>query len=160
MSFRESLMAKLAPHLEVATPNMYAELPVLNSKQIHRWIASITTVPIPIDELHVTVMYSTGDVNMSLVKPSKAFVLPGNRNRKLKRLGEATALILSEHEARYPKAIWQMFRDAGASWDYPSFIAHMSISYKWEVDQATLDKINAYDGPISLGPYIAKPLEP
>lgn len=158
-SIRERIEAMVAPHRETAASNVYAECQVLNGKDLHKWIASICPTPIPMNKLHSTVAYSRDNVDLSKVTPNRAFTIKPSRNRKLKRLGDAVALVLPENEARPLIDIWEMFRKAGASWDFPSFLPHISISYNWSIDQGELDLINAYEGPIKFGIYHIEPIE-
>lgn len=149
----------MVSQIETAASNVYAECPVLNGKDLHKWIASICPTPMPANKLHSTVAYSRESVDLSKIHPNRPFVLKPSRNRKLKKLGDAVALVFPENEARTLYDIWSMFRNAGASWDFPSFVPHVSISYNWSVDQGELDLINAYEGPIKFGVYKIEPIE-
>jgi hypothetical protein len=158
-SIKDRITAMVAPHLETAAANIYAECPLLNGKDLHKWIASICPTPIPINKLHSTVLYSTDNVDLSKVTQNRPFTIKPSRSRKLKKLGDSVALVLDEREARPLADIWEMFRKAGASWDFPSFIPHVSISYNWSVDQGELDLINAYEGPLNFGIYKIEPIK-
>lgn len=145
---------------EIAKTNVYANFPVVNEDTIRSWVSSAfprktqTT-----DRLHVTVCYSSADVDLKQVSGRKGFILSGSVSRKLKLLGdESVAIVLSPKENKRFVDTWQMFRDAGASWDFPSYIPHITLGKEWRFSQAQLDKIEAFPGSISFGSMITTSL--
>jgi hypothetical protein len=50
-----------------------------------------------------------------------------------------------------------MFKDAGASWDYDDFKAHVTISYNSKLDLKT---VKPYTGRLVFGYEVFKPLDP
>lgn len=137
---------------EVAKTNVYAHFPVVNEESIRNWVkTAFPRKAMTKDRLHVTVCYSSADVDLKQVTARKGFILAGSLSRKLELFGESVVIVLSPNENRRFIDAWQMFRDAGASWDYPTYIPHITIGSKWGISQAQLNKIDAYPGSISFG---------
>lgn len=146
---------------EVAKTNVYANFPVVNEDTIRSWAKSaFPNKPLTTDRLHVTVCYSSADVDLKQVSGRKGFILSGSASRKLELLGDGDTIVmvLSPKENKRFVDTWQMFRDAGASWDFPSYIPHITLGKDWRISQAQLDKIEAFPGSISFGSMITTSL--
>lgn len=156
---KSRILAMLDKHRETAASNIYAECPVQNFKEVYTWAREICPVPIKGHEMHCTVMYSRDFVDLSKVKPGRAIRIGPSRDRRLLKLGDATVIALGQRESDALRATWLMFTKAGASWDFPTYLPHVSISYDWKVSQGELNLINAYEGPLEFGPYRIEPIK-
>lgn len=135
---------------------LYVRRDVLNVDEITAWAKSQGITDI-VPDLHVTIAYSRKAVNWQdmgsdwATKDGKFVVEPGGA-REIEPLGSATAVLLfSAHALSYRN---EEMRKNGASWDYPDYHPHVSISYG-EVP----DKIEPYRGRIVFGPEIFEELK-
>lgn len=101
--------------------------------------------PSILDDLHVTLAYSSKRVDASAVPLASAPVNLSGRGRSLDKFGETVVLKLDDAQLR---PTWQALKDAGASWDYPDYAPHVSITR--EPGSVNIDKIEPYRGPIQL----------
>jgi hypothetical protein len=72
--------------------------------------------------------------------------------RRMEQFGEAVVLAFP---SRKLKARWQEFSDAGASYDFPEYISHVTISYK-PID---LKSVEPYSGELIFGPEELKEID-
>lgn len=135
-------------------------VPVMNNQDLLDWAAEAGFAELCApNELHCTVAYSKSPVDWNAVElMNTTFSLAPNENRTLSFLGDngALVLILAEDEITVLRNIWQKYRDAGASWDYPDYLAHVTLSYKSGLTEDALIKIRPYNGPLLFGPEIRK----
>jgi len=139
---------------------LYAKRPLLNAEELIDWAKSVgfETTLLP-DDLHVTVMASRRPV---IVDPERyewklydAVQAKGGA-RWLLPLGErAVGLVFDSPEIVRD---WLLFREEyGASWDFPSFIPHVTLTYNGEgVD---LESITPFSGDLNFGPVNIKPFD-
>jgi len=142
---------------------------------------------LPLEDLHVTVCYSKAKINwqgigddwadrpdwggdMGLARalgpvnrqnPWEPSDPPGSLRirdgaRTVERLGDQGAVVL-KFDAPVLVSRWVRFREAGASWDYPAYSPHVTITYK--AGDMDLSNVEPFTGDILLGPEDFKPLE-
>lgn len=97
------------------------------------------------DDLHVTMAYSSTPVDASAVPLASEPLRLGSRGRAMDQFGDAVVLRVEDDALR---AQWQALRDAGASWDFPDYAPHITITY--DRGGVNLDKVEPYRGPIVL----------
>jgi uncharacterized protein len=51
----------------------------------------------------------------------------------------------------------EQIKDAGASWDWPEYQPHITITYAG--DSVDLEQVTPYTGPIDLGPEVFEELD-
>lgn len=132
---------------------LYVSRQLLNASELADWAAQQGFAnTLPLDEMHVTVMYSKRPVNwfaMSDGFASDEVVVSPGGPRMVEALGNegAVALVFQSPDLQWRH---RSMREAGASWDYPSYLPHVTISY----DAAGLDlaKVQAYQGRLVFGP--------
>lgn len=144
-----------------ATP-LYSQMRVApeSVEQLTKWASSQGFRSI-VDDMHVTVGYSSTPVDASAVPLAPAVTIGDSRARTVQPLGREGAVVLmlgSESSRTQPlAAAHQALRDAGASWDFPSYEPHITITYSGQgVD---LSKVEPYRGPISLMAEERSPIE-
>lgn len=145
------LMAKALP--KSRPRSLYVMRPVQNADAILAW-ARDAGIPnlMPADEMHVTVAYSRRPVDWSAFGHALPFAMaPAETrvDREVKPLGGEGAVVL-RFKCQALAIRWQEFRDAGASWDYPGYQPHVTLTY--DAKGADLSAIAPYAGPIELGP--------
>lgn len=108
---------------------------------------------LPPDDLHVTIAFSRDKLDWGYLEPCRKRItnhlIPG---RVVKPLGDKGAVVLGFKSPLLAKR-WRYFRNAGASWDYPGYQPHVTITYNNPPDMDP-NEIPPYEGPIILGAEI------
>lgn len=154
--------AKVGATTDAAPAPLYVNRPVLNAKEIIDWAKSQGfTQTITPEDMHVTVAFSKAPVDW--MKAGDAYshredggvvVRPGGP-RLIEQFGEG-AVVLAFNSSDLS---WRhmALREIGASWDWPEYQPHITITYSAEgVD---ISKVEPYRGEIVLGAEIFKPLK-
>jgi phage-related protein (TIGR01555 family) len=137
---------------------LYIERKLLNADEVIRWAKSqgLETTLAPAD-MHVTVAYSRTPVDWFSVgtdwagdQDGKLRVKPGGA-RTVERLGDgdAVALLFASDDLK-----WRHDRiaEAGASWDWPDYRPHITLS--WNAPGVDVAAIKPYVGPLVFGPEL------
>ena len=141
--------------LELFSPTAPAPLYVcrhlINAEDLTRWAREQGFRScLPASEFHVTIAYSKAPVNWQLLTPEQNKVRVKNGKRTVEKLGNAIVL---RFESKMLSDRWQFFiDDAGCSWDFPSYLPHVSITY--ESDGIDIDDIEPYGGDLVFGPEV------
>jgi putative addiction module killer protein len=145
----------------LSTPRpLYVHRKVHNGEALIAWAKEQgfkTTVPA--EELHVTIAYSKRPVDWMAAGShwEGQIVIPEGGPRMMEALGAdgsaKVLLIASDLLQRRHQAI----RDAGASWDWPEYQPHITISYA--PDAPDLATVEPYRGEIVLGPEIFEEIQ-
>lgn len=142
---------------DAAPRSLYVSRKVINADEIIRWAkAQGVDTTLPAADLHVTVAFSRKPVDWFDVgsdwsgdETGKLHVRPGGP-RAIERLGDGDAVVLlfqDDHlEWRHKRIL-----EVGASWDWPEYRPHITLSYSSEVD---IETVEPYTGPIVLGPEL------
>jgi len=141
---------------------LYVSREVLNASEIIAWAKSQGfTTTVPADELHVTVAYSRAPVDWMKVEEDWSATKEGNLTvsaggpRMVEALGDKGAVVLMFASSALA---WRhmTIRKAGATWDYPEYQPHVTITYSGaDLDLATVEP---YRGVIELGPEMFEEL--
>ena len=103
----------------------------------------------PADELHVTVAFSRDLVDWAMIDQGDASLSVKGGPRTVEALGDKGAVVL-KFRSKELQERWQEIVDLGASWDWPSYTPHVTITYQGgDVDPAGIEP---YDGPLEFGP--------
>jgi hypothetical protein len=143
----------LGPH-----DTLYVNRPVENAADIIQWFKSqgLRTLLTP-DDMHVTVAFSKSPVYWNAAGPSyERIVVPTCKwDRYVCHLGPKAALV-QKFDSPYLTERWELFRLIGASWDFPGYQPHVSLTY----DGADIDPagLMPWVGKIVLGPEIFAPV--
>lgn len=141
-----------------ALRTLYINRPVLNGEDIIAWAKSVgfpTTVPA--DQMHVTIAHSKTPVDWNEIDADDVEALPIDvDNRAIIRFGSADprsedqkAATVLGIESRELGERWKAICDAGASWDFPEYKPHITVS--WDAPKEAV-LWQPYKGPIILGP--------
>jgi hypothetical protein len=136
---------------------LYVRRDVLNSDDIVRWAEDQGfTATLPADEMHVTIAFSRTQIDWMKVESTwggdedgKFTVKPGGA-RLVEKLGDAVVLLFNASELSWRH---ETIKRAGASWDWPEYQPHVTITYDPPVN-LDLESIEPYRGEIKLGPEI------
>lgn len=142
------------PQLRVvgdATPRtLYVRRDVKNGADIIRWAKEQGfKEPVLATDLHVTVAYSRAPVDWMKMGSSwqDEVKITKSGPRLIEKFGDATVLLVSSDELRWRH---EAMREAGATWDFPDYQPHITISYEGEPPE----NVEPYQGEIILGPEI------
>lgn len=141
-----------------APETLYVHRPLLNADEVIAWAKAegFATTLLPGD-MHVTIAHSSKPLDWDKAGTSAAeIVIPaGSSGRRVEKLGEDGAVVLRfESEALQQR--WQEFRDAGASWDWPTFKPHVTLTYKG----APRARPAPYTGRLVFGAEVFEKLSP
>lgn len=106
----------------------------------------------PADELHATIVYSRKPLDWTEAKDAVT-VKAGKRT--VEPLGDKGAVVL-KFESSDLRERWQEARDLGASWDFPGYHPHVTITY--DAGGKGLDDVEPYAGDLIFGPEIEEAL--
>jgi hypothetical protein len=129
---------------------LYVYRAVRNPDDIISWAKSHGfEKTLPPDDLHVTVAFSKDKLDWGFLEPNNSRITNLTPGRAVKPLGDEGAVVLL-FKSKLLVERWKYFRSAGASWDYPGYQAHVTITYHNPPD---IDprRIPPYEGPIILG---------
>lgn len=147
----------IVPVGDAAPRSLYVRRDVVNVDELMAWAAEQGFTDI-VPDMHVTIMYSRtpvdwikmGDDYRDMTGDGKGqLVIKPGGPRVVEPLGSATAVLMFASS----DLSWRNheMREAGASFDYPDYQPHVTISYGKTPDLAT---IQPYRGRIVFGPEI------
>lgn len=134
---------------------LYVYRPLLNGEDVVKWAkeSGFKTVLDP-SEMHVTIAYSRVPVDWDQFGDEIEY-LSVLDNYSIKQF-DGGATVLSFKSALLQKR-WQEFIDGGASWDYPEYQPHVTISYKAE--EIFMSMIQLFRGVLHFGQEVFKDLD-
>lgn len=134
--------------------SLYVFREVENKKALDEWAKS-QGFPISVDDYHITIAYSRSDIKDYIPKDNKIVVYP-SQIMEIKPLGSEGAVVLA-CSINEVSLRWKELVDNGATWDYPSYTPHITITYN-KPDDMDLSKIKLPDFPIILLGEKSEPL--
>lgn len=148
-------------HDELDNPSqprsLYISRRLLNEGAVRAWAREQGfESALPAGDVHVTIAYSKEPVNWSAIEPDRdALAVQGGARSVHQFDGGAVVLTLESPELQRR---WQELRDAGASWDYPDYRPHVTITYSGV--PADLSAVEPYRGPLIFGPEEMEEVDP
>src|SRR5690606_19972287 len=145
---RRALMANATPR------PLYVRRQVKNWRAIAEWAKRQGFATTLGSAMHVTIAFSRAAVDWMKVSESWAaeLTVAAGGPRVVEALGDKGAVVLmfkaSELEWRH-----QAIREAGASWDWPEYQPHVTITYA-PPEGLDLEAVIPFPGAIELGPEI------
>lgn len=142
-----------APVTDAAPRTLYVRRDVVNAAEIIAWAKGQGfKTTLPADDMHVTIAFSRAPVDWMKVGQSwdEEHTVAAGGPRIMEGLGangEAKVLLFSNTELQWRH---EQMKRAGASWDWPEYQPHITISY--DPDAPDLDDVEPYAGRIVLGP--------
>jgi phage-related protein (TIGR01555 family) len=144
--FRRQATADAAPR------TLYVSRKVENAGEILAWAKSQGfTKTLDGADLHVTIAYSRQPVDWFAVGTAEdRVVVPRGGPRAIEIFGGgAVVLMFSDWSLRWRH---DSLREAGASWDFPEYQPHLTITY--DATGVDLNAVEPYQGKIVFGPEI------
>jgi hypothetical protein len=130
---------------------LYVNRPLLNSDEVIAWAkAQGFAKTLSGDDLHVTIAYSKAPVDWAKAKPRENEVTVVGGPRSIDALGKAKDAIVLRFESDRLDERHEQFGDIGASWDWPEYRPHLTISY--EPGDIDLASIEPFPGDLVFGP--------
>ena len=142
---------------DAAPRTLYVQRKLLNAAEFIAWAkAQGFKTTTPADDLHVTIAFSRRPVDWMKVgetwssdKDGTLNVAPGGA-RLVEPLGDKGAVVLLFNSSELSWRHEAIKRDADASWDFPSYQPHVTITYSGgDVD---LSKVEPFRGKLVFGP--------
>jgi hypothetical protein len=137
----------------VTTRTLYVSRPLLNADDLVTWAKEEAGFgkTLTADDMHVTVAFSRAAVDWDALVEDTALLTVIGGARFVKPLGDKGAIVLRFFSQALADR-WQTFRDAGASWDWPGYYPHVTITY--DGSDADLENVTPYDGALVFGPEV------
>jgi hypothetical protein len=146
----EEFVGKDEESQDADSKTLYVNRPLTNAADVIAWAkkAGFKTT-LPADDMHVTLAFSRDPVDWSKLDAEKEIAtVDAGPSRALVRLGDKGAIVLRFDSPAMTKR-WQQFRDVGASWDFPGYKPHLTITY--DAGDIDLAGIKPYDGLLEFG---------
>lgn len=136
-----------------STKTLYVHRPLMNGNDIRHWAATQGFhSTIPSDDMHVTVAFSEQPVDWRQFKSQREPLTVRGGSRAVKRFGKGAVVIVFTSPALDQR--WETFRAGGASSNYPTYNAHLTVTYT-DVDI----NVEPYFGPLIFGPEEFSPID-
>ncbi len=128
-----------------ALRSLYVHRLLKNAEDVSAW-AKKQGFNTTLDDMHVTIAFSRIPVDWDKTPSNNADLAVHGGKRELAKFGEATVL---KFEASALSDRHDMFRKAGASWDYAEYHPHVTLTY--DSADVDLDNVEPYSGPLVFG---------
>ena len=130
-----------------ARKTLYVCRPLLNGEDLHEWAAGQGfSSALPKSDLHVTVAFSRERFDWSDITKKRGQLETHGGRRSVEKFGDAIVLRFASKSLT---TRWNDLRNAGASWDFPEYKAHVTLTYKGAPDD--LSEVEAYRGVLLFG---------
>lgn len=149
---------------DAAPRTLYVQRKLLNAAELIAWAKGEgfeTTTPA--GDMHVTIAFSR--VRVDWMKAGETWnndkdgklTVPAGGARLVERLGDKGAVVLLFGSSELSWRHETIRREAGASWDFPEYQPHVTITYSGgDVD---LDQVEPYRGKLVFGPEIFEEID-
>jgi hypothetical protein len=135
---------------------LYVHRAVLNAAEVIEWAKSQGfTTTLPDDDMHVTVAFSRQALDWDAIPAAASGVTVVAGERSIKQFGEGAVVLTFESQSLSSR--WAEILGLGASWDYPEYRPHITLTY--QPGDLDLSKVTPYDGRIVLGPEMFSPVK-
>lgn len=152
----EAAKKKMLAYVRALPRTLYVHRKLLNRDELIAWAKAQGFATTLDDEMHVTVAFSKQPFEWDKVSPDGEPVIVVGGKRGVEELGDEGAIVL-RFESRQLQADWQRYRDAGASWDYPGYKPHVTITY--DGGDVDLSKVKPYRGELRFGPEVMEEID-
>ena len=132
----------------------YVLVKVKNNAELHDWFSAQDIDVVPEDELHCTISYSRKVFDHTVNK--EEIIITPEQLIGIEPLGDEGAIVL-KFESDELQDSFQTCMDEGATYDYDTYIPHISITYNGK--DLDLSKIKLPDFDIVLTEETVEPLD-
>jgi phage-related protein (TIGR01555 family) len=152
------LSKELDRRQDAAPRTLYVRRNLLNGAAVAKWAkAQGFKQTLDPKDFHVTIAFSRTPLDWMKVSPewgddkNGGLIVQAGGPRVVEPLGDKGAIVLHFRSWRL-EGRHREIREAGASWDFPEYQPHLTITYSGKgVD---LSKVEPYVGPLEFGPEI------
>lgn len=139
-----------------ALRTLFVRRRLLNVEDVRRWAAGQGIAStLPPDDMHVTLAFSREPVDWSTLRPDpfQVTVVAGDRDvhQFPPRLTPNGAVVLRFSSIALERR-WAALLAAGASWDFPEYQPHVTLTYSLGEGEAA--GLEPYSGPLVFGPEL------
>jgi hypothetical protein len=143
--------------------SLYVYRPLLNAAELIAWAREQGfRSTVPAEDMHATVTYSKQPVNWLKMggfwgwgPDTSDHLVPMGGPRLVEPIGEQGAVALHFFSGHLEARNREM-RNAGASWDFPDYMPHVTLTY--DAGDVDLSKVTPYRGELRFGPEIFEPI--
>jgi len=138
---------------------LYVSRPLKNADDLIAWATEQGfSSTLEADDIHVTIAFSRSLVDWDALTPDAIDLLIAPDNgRTVKALGDKGAVVLT-FDSPMLSARFRAIVAAGASWDFPEYQAHVTITYA-APQELSLKAIDPYSGVLLFGPELFAELD-
>lgn len=145
---------------------LYCSRKLLNAEDVIEWAKSQGfTNCVGKDDMHVTIAYSKKEIDWSELTDSFDNVVSrkdgeddGNGERGVEEF-KGNAIVLTFENGDLERR-WKEFKDDfGATWDFPEYRPHVTITYDGLPEGLKLEDIKPYEGELNFGPEKMEPVK-
>ena len=129
---------------------LYVHRPVVNAEEIRDWFKSQGMARmLPAEDMHITIAYSKRRVDWEAIgdEAQEKLEMEPSLRRSVVPLGDKGAVVMKVSSPQL-EARWQSFINKGASWDWPGYQPHITLTY----DAVDAGRFVPFPGWITLGP--------
>lgn len=142
---------------------LYVYRPLLNTAELIAWAREQGfRSTVPAEDMHATVTYSKQPVNWLKMggfwgwgPDTSDHLVPMGGPRLVERIGDKGAVALHFFSGHLEARNREM-RNAGASWDFPDYMPHVTLTY--DAGDVDLSKVTPYRGELRFGPETFEPI--
>ena len=138
---------------------LYCSRKLLNGAELLKWAeAQGFEKCLDPKDMHVTIAYSKKKIDWSNLTDSSDTVQCSDGDRAIKQFDKG-AIVLTFKCDDLENRWKELIDDFGASWDYPDYSPHITITYDGLPDGMKLEDIEPYTGTLTFGPEIMEPVD-
>lgn len=127
---------------------LYVNRPLLNGEDVVKWAKSVGfKTTLDPSEMHVTIAFSKEPVDWDQFEPAEKHLSIAGGKRSIRQFEGGATVLVFESELLHKR--WEEFKDGGASYDFPEYHSHVTISYKAE--DLDVSKVDPYMGALKFG---------
>lgn len=132
--------------------SLYIYRPLISASELIMWaVKSGFNTLVPHSDMHVTIAYSKAELSWATIPFEYRKVIVDGGFREIKRLGDKGAIVLC-FESKELHHRWKRLKELGASWDWPSFQPHVTLTYSGDsFSNEALEKMEPYEGVLWFG---------
>lgn len=136
--------------------SLFLSRPLENADQLIEW-AKKQGFPTTLGagEIHATIAYSKKPIKWPEARDDRLTVV-SKSDRAVMPLGDGGAVVLRFSNDSL-RARWQELLDQGASYDFPDYKPHVTIS--WKADGVDVSKLSPFEGDLVFGPEILREID-
>lgn len=150
----EEVEKRRIPAGRPALRTLYVKRRLLNAGAVRAWAAAQgIESALPASDMHVTVAFSRELVDWSGLAPMRDAMVVTGRARSVHQFpprGMPRGALVLKFRSRELAARHREIKRHGASWDFPGYQPHVTITYS--VAEADVAAIEPYRGPLIFGP--------